>query len=141
VDDADPGPLGVARAVKRPRRAGELDRALVGRVHTGHDLHEGGLAGAVLTDDGVHFTRQDIEVHPFEDAHAEERLADAPEREQRRRQSVRHQGPLRCVVSRIEPSMVESFAYGVEQQAPARSFRRIATNLHRTRSGIALTRA
>jgi hypothetical protein len=83
MDDADASPLGVARAVERARCAGELDGALVRCVHARHDLHERRLAGAVLTDDGVHLARPDIEVDVVEDAYAEKRLADASKCEQR----------------------------------------------------------
>ncbi|GAB3981986.1 hypothetical protein GCM10027615_63730 [Plantactinospora veratri] len=85
VDDADAGPLRVARTAERAGFTREFDGALVRAVSARDDLHEGGLPGTVLTDDGVHLARPDVEVDTVEDAYPEEGLSDAPQGEQRRR--------------------------------------------------------
>ena len=41
----------------------DQDAALVGTLHAVEDLHERGLAGAVLADDGVDLCRPDRELH------------------------------------------------------------------------------
>ena len=53
VDDRDAGLLAPRRVVERDLLAVDPDRALVGRVHAGEDLHQRRLAGAVLAHDRV----------------------------------------------------------------------------------------
>ena len=52
--------FGRTRYVEGP--AVELEAPLVGAHRAVDDLHEGGLAGAVLSEDGEHFTGRDIHV-------------------------------------------------------------------------------
>ena len=58
------------------------DRAVVGLVGAGEDLDEGGLPGAVLAEQTVHFAGLDLQVHAVEGADAGERLGDAGHGEQ-----------------------------------------------------------
>ena len=53
VDHADAGGDGVARVVERDRRVVDQDLALVGPVEPVEDVHQRGLAGAVLAQEGV----------------------------------------------------------------------------------------
>ncbi len=62
--------------------AGQFDGALVGRVNTRNDLHQGRFAGPVLAHDGMHLTGAQIEVDVGQDTHSEECLSDAVEGEQ-----------------------------------------------------------
>ncbi|GLZ58482.1 hypothetical protein Misp05_20580 [Micromonospora sp. NBRC 107095] len=88
MDDADAGPLRVARAAEATGGTGELDGALVRAVAAGDDFHESRLPGAVLTDDGVDLARGDVEVDAVENTYAEEGLADAPKGEKWRRRRI-----------------------------------------------------
>src|SRR5699024_7888464 len=54
----------------------EGDRPAVGLVHTGQDLHHGGLAGPVLSDQGMHLPRMYHQVDPVQDLDPEEGLGD-----------------------------------------------------------------
>ena len=77
VDEGD------ARLLDRlDRGSGEVgavegDGAGVGRVRAGQDVHEGGLARAVLAEKGVDLPARDVEVHAPQDGDAAERLVDA----------------------------------------------------------------
>ena len=77
VDQHDAPVHGVRHAVQAHRRAVQQQDALVGREEAGHDLHERGLAGPVLADDGQRLARHEAQAHPVQRLHAGERLADA----------------------------------------------------------------
>jgi hypothetical protein len=77
VDDRDAVVLGVERVVQLDRLAVDGDRARVGAVHAGEDLHQGRLAGAVLADDRVDLARGAGEVDAVQDGDAVEGLDDA----------------------------------------------------------------
>jgi hypothetical protein len=61
VDRADPGELGLLGVVEVDRLPLQQDRPGVAPVGAVEDLDKGALAGAVLTDDGVHFARLDAQ--------------------------------------------------------------------------------
>jgi hypothetical protein len=61
------------------------DRARVGLVRPGEHLDQRGLARAVLTEQAVHLTGADVEVHAVQSADARELLDDAVHLEQRSR--------------------------------------------------------
>ena len=60
------------------------DPALVGRVHTGQDLDQGGLARAVLAEQAVHLTGQHLEVDATQGDHAGEAFHDVGHHQQGR---------------------------------------------------------
>ncbi len=74
---ADAQPDRVGGRAHRGRRPVDLDRPRVGSLDAVQDLHQGGLAGAVLTDDGVHRAGADVDVDVVVGDHAGEPLADA----------------------------------------------------------------
>ena len=76
MDDADPE---VLRGPGRGDVHGPLepDRAGVAAVDAGEDLHQGGLAGPVLADQGVDLTGTELEAAVVERVNAREALADA----------------------------------------------------------------
>ena len=84
VDHADAGLDGVRRARERDGGAVELDGPLVGPLHPVEDLHEGGLAGAVLADDGVHGSAADAERDVLVGHDAREALGDPAQPDGRR---------------------------------------------------------
>jgi len=61
VHGGDARGVRVARRGETPGRAIDEDLAGVGLVQAGHDLYEGGLAGAVLAEQGMNFAGADIE--------------------------------------------------------------------------------
>ena len=63
VDHADAGGDGVGRRPGAQRLAVEQDLALVGPVQPEEDVHQRGLAGAVLAEQGVDLSGLDGEVH------------------------------------------------------------------------------
>ena len=63
VHHADARRDGVGRAGEAHGRAVDADRPLVGALHPVDDLHERGLAGAVLPDDGVHLAGHEAQGH------------------------------------------------------------------------------
>ncbi|CAI7638077.1 unnamed protein product, partial [Penicillium discolor] len=73
-------------------RAAVRDRPLVGRLHARDDLHEGGLARAVLADEAVHLPGPHVEVDALQHLHAEERLADPGHPQHRLRRRRGHAG-------------------------------------------------
>jgi len=85
VHQADAQPHGMGRAVDAHIQAVERDRALVGLVDAVDDVHQRGLAGAVLAAQGVDLAGTQREVHARERARSAEALADAAQREQRLR--------------------------------------------------------
>ena len=80
----------------RDRRAVEQDLALVGHGQPVQDVHEGGLAGPVLAEQGVDLAGAQVEVDVVVGEHARIALRDAAHLERRnRRHAVRHVRPLR----------------------------------------------
>ena len=77
VDHADAEALGGPCAGDIGRRTFDGDHAGVCPVHPGQDLHQRGLAGAVLADQGVHLTRVELEMAVHERVDAREVLGDA----------------------------------------------------------------
>ena len=67
---ASAGPCEADRLAVEPHLAG------VGVVHPGDDLHQRGLAGPVLADDGQHLARRERQRHAVEREDAGELLAD-----------------------------------------------------------------
>jgi hypothetical protein len=65
-----------ARAEGRIRSAAELQLSSVGSDGAREDLDEGGLSGAVLAEDGVHFAALGGEVHVVQGENAAVALAD-----------------------------------------------------------------
>jgi hypothetical protein len=82
VHHADPGGLGVARRAEPHALSGDAHVPLIFRMHAGDDLHRRALAGAVLADQTMDFTRAQGEIHVGQRGDAAERLRDAPEFEQ-----------------------------------------------------------
>jgi len=74
VHHADAGGDRVRRRAEGGRPAVDLDGALVRLLHAVEDLHQGGLAGAVLTDDRVHGAGLDGDVDVPVGHHAGNRL-------------------------------------------------------------------
>ena len=52
--------------------------SLVCPVHTGNDFDQGGFAGTVLTDKGMHFAPADIKIHMVQCALSGKILYDSP---------------------------------------------------------------
>jgi hypothetical protein len=63
VHHADPGLDRVARVAEATLATVHPDRALVRSLHAVEDLHQRGLAGAVLTDERVHGAGANAQVH------------------------------------------------------------------------------
>jgi hypothetical protein len=76
VDGGDPQRLGVARVMDVHRLVVEADGPGVRLIDPGDDLDEGGLAGAVLADQGVHLAGTHVEVHMVERLDARKGFAD-----------------------------------------------------------------
>ena len=76
VDGGDAGDLRLAGRGEVDRLALEDHLAGVALVDAGQDLHQGGLAGAVLADQGVDLALADVEVDVGERQHAGEALGD-----------------------------------------------------------------
>jgi hypothetical protein len=83
VDDADPELLGVLGTVDGHPLPVEEELALVGRVDAGQQLHQRGLAGAVLADQRQHLAAAQVEVHVLERLDAGEALGDPAHLQQR----------------------------------------------------------
>jgi hypothetical protein len=79
VDHAEPAGQRVGRRAQAHGLAVEADRALVGLVEPVEDLHQGGLAGAVLADQRVDRARMDGEGDVVVGAERAERLDDSVE--------------------------------------------------------------
>ncbi len=63
VDDADAVPTGIVWRGEPDELTPDVDLTLVRHDRAGHDLHERGLAGTVLADDGMDGPDLDREVH------------------------------------------------------------------------------
>ena len=79
VDHADAGADRVAGAAELDRLAVDEDLALVRPVEAGEDVHQGGLAGAVLAEQAEDLAGPDLQVHVGIGNDAAEPLGDAPE--------------------------------------------------------------
>ncbi|MNG92075.1 hypothetical protein D3C79_509940 [compost metagenome] len=79
MDDADPLILGVARSLEVHRLTAIADGASIGLIDAGQHLHQGGFAGAILTEQGHHLTRVDSQTRFVESAHPGEGLDDPGE--------------------------------------------------------------
>ncbi len=77
VDHADPAGDGVARRAERHGLPVEAQLSLVGLVEPGQDVHERGLAGAVLAEQRVDLARADVEIDVVVGEDAREGLDDA----------------------------------------------------------------
>ena len=77
VDRADPERPGFARPANRDRPAVEPDLALVAAERAGHDLDQGRLARAVLSEQRMHLAGLDPKIDPLQGAHAGKRLRDS----------------------------------------------------------------
>jgi hypothetical protein len=77
VHHADPGLDRVRRGAEVDALAHHLDGALVGLLHPVEDLHQGGLARAVLTAQGVDFADSDAQVDVAVGDDARKALGDA----------------------------------------------------------------
>ena len=78
VDHADAGADRVAGAAELDRLAVDEDLALVRPVEAGEDVHQRGLAGAVLAEQAEDLARPDRQVHVGIGDDAAEPLGDAP---------------------------------------------------------------
>ena len=70
----DPGRLRVVRAGEARRHAVDQHLAAIRGVHAGEHVHQGRLAGPVLTEQSVHLARAQLEIHPAQRLHAAETL-------------------------------------------------------------------
>ena len=84
VDHADAGGDGVPAAPDGHRPPGDADLPPVGPVEAVEDVHQGGLAGAVLADDPVDGPRRDGQAHVPVGVHGAETLVDAAKLDRRR---------------------------------------------------------
>ena len=110
VDDllrAEPGDVAVA----------EVDRARRGRQEAGEQVEQGGLAGAVRPDQGVHAALGDVEVDPLDGGEAAELLGQCPGAQQRGRgrRALRHGCGLRAALHGLPPRWSGDVS-GVEQR-------------------------
>ena len=94
VHAGDAAAAGGERAVRRVRGAVELERARVEWHDTREDLQQRALASAVLTEQGVHRARRELEAHVVEHTRAAEALCRRPARRAAARSVVQ---PLREV--------------------------------------------
>ena len=76
VDGGDAERAGAAGIHRRHDVAVDDELAAIRRLGAGDDLDEGGFPRAVLTDEGVHFARTEIEGDPLEGADAGKRFGD-----------------------------------------------------------------
>ena len=74
VDEGDAQPEGFFDGPQGRWNPVDPDLARVGGLHPGEDLHQGALAGPVLTDDGHDFAPAHGQAHALERPHAGERL-------------------------------------------------------------------
>ena len=90
VDGRDAESLGVVRPVDADRLALPLDGALVDGVHAGDRLDQRGLSGAVVADQGDHFSGVDFQFDVGERLHGTEPLGDSAQRQHGRSGHVNH---------------------------------------------------
>ena len=120
VHHADAGGHGVARAAEGDRLVVDEDLALVRLVEPVEDVHQGGLAGAVLAEQGVDLARLDDEVDRVVGRERAEALGDRPAARVSRRSppSSERDGGGRDDCDRVPPAGATSSA--------CRSARRLA---------------
>ena len=85
-DAAAPRVSGAGRSIGP---AVDLHRAAIGPHRAGEDVHQGGLARAVFSDQGVHLARPEREIHAVQRPGRSESLGDVANLEQRGHCSVR----------------------------------------------------
>ncbi|MCY1305169.1 hypothetical protein D9M70_549590 [compost metagenome] len=83
VYEADPERLGDRRRAYFDRCSVNEDLALVRLQHTGNDVHQRGLAGAVFAAERVDFSPLQLEIHLGQRLHRTEMLGDAPDLQNR----------------------------------------------------------
>jgi len=76
-DGGDAGRLGLARIGVAHVHSRDADGAVVRLDHAGKDVHQRGLAGAVLAQERVHLAGLEIEIDAAQGVHAAEALLDA----------------------------------------------------------------
>ena len=81
IDSRDAALLGLTRAGDIRGRPVEPDVAPVAPIDTGQDLDQRGLAGTVLSDQGMNLARPDLEAGGCERRHARKRLVHARHRQ------------------------------------------------------------
>ena len=84
VDERHAEPHRIRDVGDADRLAVEEDGALVRLVDAPEDLHQGGLARAVLPAEGHHLAPADLQIDPIQGHHAGESLGDSPHGQQRR---------------------------------------------------------
>ena len=89
-DDRDSGLLRLLGVVEDRLLAVDQELARVGAVHTGEDLHERGLAGAVLPDEAVHLAAEQLDVPVLERVNRAEALLRVLEGDDGRFRRCRH---------------------------------------------------
>ena len=97
VDEGDAGAVGIARVARRVDLAVQQHLARVERHDAAQDVHERGLAGAVLADQADDAAALDVEGDALQDRHAEEGLADVLEAQD----GVCHLRPPHALCSRM----------------------------------------
>ena len=90
VDGRDAQVLGVVRPVDLDGLALPLDDALIDGVHAGDRLDQRGLSGAVVADQGDHFTGVDLQLDVGERLDGTEPLGDPAQRQHGRSGHVNH---------------------------------------------------
>ena len=77
VNHADSQPFGILRGINGNLFAVHEDLTLVRLIDTGEHIHQGGLTGAVLTQQGEDLTGTDVQLHIVVGNHAAEGLGNA----------------------------------------------------------------
>ena len=90
MDEADARGPCVARGAEADRLAAHSQLAAVGRVESGEDLEQGGLAGAVLSEHGVHLAGPQRELGAAQRGHRAEALVDVAKAD---RDGIQDQAP------------------------------------------------
>ena len=97
VDDGYPGVPGGCRTVQQRRLVTDQQFSAVGLVDPGQDLHQRGLARAVLTDQPVYFPAVEVDRTIHDCVNGAERLGSVPQRQLRRLRRVTHPCPAACI--------------------------------------------
>src|SRR5438445_13305544 len=91
----------------------QQDLASIPRVDTPEDAYEGGLAGAVLADEGVNFAREHSERHILQRADTREGFGDALHLEKRHVAGWHVTLREHRATQKVPPLCTMTFAYGV----------------------------